>query len=208
MYDISELVCASRIPDIPVFLDSPMAVDVTDVFRTHAGYLDDDTQKMINSNCPPLRFPGLHLVRSVEESKAIGKRSDSSIIMAASGMCNAGRIKHHLRSNISRPESTILFVGYQANGTLGRLILNGVPEVRIHGSMYKVHARISKINGMSAHADRNGLLGWVGNLKTKPKKVFLCHGEEPAALALAKQIAAGPGFDVEVPSYDHTVDLV
>jgi metallo-beta-lactamase family protein len=207
MYYISQLVFANKIPDIPVFLDSPMAVDVTEVFRAHRQYLDEDTRKMINSDRPPLRFPGLRLVRSVEDSKAIKEQSGSSIIMAASGMCNAGRIKHHLRSNIGRPESTILFVGYQANGTLGRIILEGIPEVRIHGSMYKVRARIAKINGMSAHADRTGLLHWLGHLKTKPRKVFLCHGEEQAAMSLAQQISEGLGFDVQVPQYDHTVDL-
>ncbi len=127
--------------------------------------------------------------------------------MAASGMCNAGRIKHHLRSNISRPESTILFVGYQAHGTLGRIILEGIPEVRIHGSIYKVRARIAKINGMSAHADRTGLLHWLGHLKTKPRKVFLCHGEEQAATSLGQRIREDLGFDVQIPQYDHTVDL-
>jgi metallo-beta-lactamase family protein len=207
MYYISQLVYAKRIPGIPIFLDSPMAVDVTNVFRTHCRYLDADTRKLVNSDCPPLRFPGLRLVRTVEESKAIKEQSGSSIIMAASGMCNAGRIKHHLRSNISRPESTILFVGYQANGTLGRLILEGAPEVRIHGSKYPVRARIEKINGMSAHADRTGLLHWLGHLKAKPKKVFLCHGEEQAAISLSQRIQDELGFDVEVPQYDHTFDL-
>ena len=154
-----------------------------------------------------MRFPGLKLVRSVEESKAIKEQPGSSIIMAASGMCNAGRIKHHLKSNISRPESTILFVGYQANGTLGRIILDGIPEVRIHGSMHKVRARITKINGLSAHADRTGLLHWLGHLKEKPKKVFLCHGEEQAALSLAERVKTDLDFDVEVPLYDHTFDL-
>ncbi len=145
MYYISKLVFAKRIPEIPIILDSPMAVDVTEIFRTHSQYLDSDTRKMINSDCPPLRFPGLKLVRSVEDSKAIKDLPGSSIIMSASGMCNAGRIKHHLKANISRPESTILFVGYQANGTLGRIILEGVPEVRIHGSMHQVHARSPRL---------------------------------------------------------------
>ncbi len=207
MYYISGLVFAKRIPAIPIFLDSPMAVDVTEIFRTHCQYLDTETRKMISTDCPPLRFPGLKLIRSVEESKAIKSQAGSAIIMAASGMCNAGRIKHHLKSNISRPESTILFVGYQANGTLGRIILEGAPEVRIHGSMHPVRARITKINGMSAHADRSGLLHWLGHLKEKPNKVFLCHGEEKAALSLAERVKADLGFDVEVPLYDHTFDL-
>lgn len=207
MYFISQLVWAKRIPEIPIFLDSPMAVDVTDVFRTHCQFLDVDTRAIVNSDCPPLRFPGLRLVRTVEDSKAIKEQPGSSIIMSASGMCNAGRIKHHLRSNISRPESTILFVGYQANGTLGRIILEGTPEVRIHGSKYPVRAHIEKMNGMSAHADRSGLLHWLGHLKAKPKKVFLCHGEEKAAISLSKQIRDQLGFDVEIPQYDEIFDL-
>ena len=207
MYYISELVFANRIPDIPIFLDSPMAADVTAVFRANHQYLDADTRRLIDSDRPPLRFPGLHMVRNVEDSKAIKEQSGSSIIMAASGMCNAGRIKHHLRSNISRPESTILFVGFQAHGTLGRQILEGAPEVRIHGAPQRVRAHITKINGMSAHADRTGLLHWLGHLKAKPQKVFLCHGEEQAATSLAERIHTDLGFEVEIPQYDHTFDL-
>ncbi len=207
MYFISQLVYADRIPSIPIFLDSPMAVDVTEVFRKHCHELDEETQELINSDHPPLRFPGLKLVRTVEDSKAIKEQPGSSIVMSASGMCNAGRIKHHLRNNISRPESTILFVGYQANGTLGRLILEGRPYVRIHGQDRTVRAKIEKMNGMSAHADRNGLLHWLGHLKSKPKKVFLCHGEEQAAFSLAKKIRSELKFEVEIPQYDHTFDL-
>jgi metallo-beta-lactamase family protein len=207
IYYLSKLVYANRIPDLPIFLDSPMAVDVTEVFRQHCRELDEETQKLINSDQPPLRFPGLRLVRSVQDSKAIKEQPGSSIIMSASGMCNAGRIKHHLRNNISRPESTILFVGYQAEGTLGRLILEGRPFVRIHGQDRKVKARIEKINGLSAHADRTGLIHWLGHLKSKPKCVFLCHGEEEAAFSLAARIREQLGFEIQIPHYDSTFDL-
>lgn len=122
-------------------------------------------------------------------------------------MCNAGRIKHHLQANISRPESTVLFVGFQARGTLGRLILEGRPVVRIHGQDRKVKAQIEKINGMSAHADRQGLIQWLGHLRSNPKKVFLCHGEEQAALSLADRICGELNFDVDIPYYDQTCDL-
>ncbi len=207
MYYISELVYADRIPKLPVFLDSPMAVDVTDIFRRHRRQLDEDTQALIDSDRPPLRFPGLKMVRTVEDSKAIKQQAGSSIIMSASGMCNAGRIKHHLRNNISGSQNTILFVGFQARGTLGRLILEGRPFVRIHGQDRKVKAKIEKINGMSAHADRSGLIHWLGHLKSKPKQVFLCHGEEQAAISLAERIRSQLGFEVEIPQYDHTFDL-
>jgi metallo-beta-lactamase family protein len=207
MYFISELVHAKRIPDVPIFLDSPMAVDVTEVFRQHCRDLDEQTQKLINSDQPPLRFPGLHLVRSVEDSIAIKEQSGPCIIMSDSGMCNAGRIKHHLRNDISRTESTILFVGYQAEGTLGRLILEGRPFVRIHGRDRKVKANIEKINGLSAHADRTELIQWLSHLEAMPKRVFLCHGEEQAAFSLADRIRGQLGYEVEIPQYDQTFDL-
>lgn len=207
MYYLSELVYANRIPDLPIFLDSPMAVDVTEVFRRHCRDLDEDIQQLIQSNRPPLRFPGLKLVRTVEDSKAIADQPGSSIIMSASGMCNAGRIKHHLRANLPRPESTILFVGFQAHGTLGRSILEGRKIVRIHGQDRKVRAHIDKINGLSAHADRNELTHWLRHFKQKPKRVFLCHGEESAALSLAEHLQAELGLHVEIPYYDHTIDL-
>jgi metallo-beta-lactamase family protein len=131
MYYISRLVHADRIPDNPIFLDSPMASDVTDIFRKHGSWLDDETVELIRSDEPPLQFPRLRITRSTEESMEINRIITPCIILAPAGMCNAGRIKHHLRLNIGRDESTILFVGHQAEGTLGRRILGGHREVRI-----------------------------------------------------------------------------
>ena len=127
--------------------------------------------------------------------------------MATSGMCTAGRIKHHLKHNISRPDSTILFVGYQANGTLGRRILDGNPEVRILGSMYQVKARIERIEGFSGHADRNGLLQWLDGLQKPPRQLFLVHGEEKGALNLAETIQTERGWKVSVPKYQDRMTL-
>src|SRR5690606_9675818 len=143
---------------------------------------------------------GLHLVRTVQESRAINARRTPSIIMSASGMCTEGRIKHHLRQNIERPESTILFVGFQARGTLGRRILDQENEVRIHGRSYRVRAQIAQLSGFSAHGDQQDLLRWVGNLRG-PRRIFLTHGEEQSARALAEKIREQQGWEVSIPRY-------
>ncbi len=207
MYHISRLVHADRIPDIPIYLDSPMAVDVTEIFRRFRDCYDEPTWELISSNEPPLRFPGLRMVRGVEESKAINRVKGPHIVMATSGMCTAGRIKHHLRNNIGDARSTILFVGYQAHGTLGRQILEGSPLVRIHGRQWKVKAEVRRIDGFSGHADRLGLLKWVGNLRSAPKEIFLVHGEEEAANSFAQLIKQRLSWKTTVPAYRQTTEL-
>ena len=207
MYYISRLVRDSRIPDVQVYLDSPMAVDVTEVFRQYQHCLDPETWELILSNAPPLRFPGLQLVRAVEESKAINQRKQPSVIMASSGMCNAGRIKFHLRYNIERPASTILFVGYQSQGTLGRQILEGKRDVRIHGRMHRVRAHIAQIHGFSGHADRADLMRWLGSLKTPPRRLFLTHGEETVITNFAERIRQELGWNVAIPNYLDVAEL-
>jgi len=207
MFFISQLVYEDRIPDIPVYLDSPMAVDVTQVFRRHRDRFDEETWESITQGAPPLNFPGLQISRTTEQSKAINAKDDPSIIMSTSGMCTAGRIKHHLRQNISCPESTILFVGYQAHGTLGRRILDGHPEVRIHGQNYEVKANIAQIFGFSGHADRAALLHWLSHFEQPPKRLFLTHGDEEAATSLAAEIRQTHQWPVLVPDYESTVDF-
>ena len=162
---------------------------------------------MMAEDRPPLRFPGLTMARSVNESRAINNHREPCIIMSSSGMCNAGRIKHHLRQNIGRPSSTILFVGHQGTGTLGRQILDGAPIVRIHGEDHKVRAKIAQLYGFSGHADRTGLLNWLGHFKKPPRKVFLTHGEEQVALKLAREIEAKLKFPTHVPAYREVVEL-
>ncbi len=201
MYHLSRLVREDRIPYLMVFLDSPMAVDVTDVFRKHRNYLDEDTLRLFQEGEPPFRFPGLKLVRSSWESKAINKIRGSCIIMAGSGMCTGGRIKHHLVQNISREESTILFVGYQAKGTLGRHIVSGAEEVRIHGKIYPIRAKIQQLDGFSAHAGKSALLKWIGAVSPAPKGVFLTHGEKHAIAQLANSLKQDLGLNVHVPEY-------
>jgi metallo-beta-lactamase family protein len=207
IYYIGRLARAGRIPALPVFLDSPMAVDVTDIYYRFHEYADEAMWQMINANQPPLRFPGLTMTRTAEESKRINHLEQPCVIMASSGMCNAGRIKHHLRNNIGRQEATILFVGHQGEGTLGRLILDGKKQVRIHGQEYPVRAEIAQIYGFSGHADHDGLWRWISHFERRPRQVFLTHGEEEVALGLAAEIQARLGYSVEVPQYQSTVEL-
>jgi metallo-beta-lactamase family protein len=201
MYHLSRLESENRIPYLMMFLDSPMAVDITNVFRRYKQYLDEETQTLFKEGRSPFHFPGLRLVRSIEQSKMINSLRNPCIIMAGAGMCTGGRIKHHLKYNIIRPESTILFVGFQAEGTLGRKIVEKKESVRIHGRLYPVKARVEQIHGFSAHADQKALLKWLGNLKIPPERVFLTHGEEASAFALAKKIKSDLGWDAVVPDY-------
>ena len=207
MYHLSRLVRENKIPFIKIFLDSPMAVDVTDVFRKHRDYLDEETLGMFADGEPPFRFPGLKLVRTREESKSINHIKEPCIIMAGSGMCTGGRIKHHLVKNISRPQSTIIFVGFQAQGTLGRVIINGAEQVRIHGRMHNVRAKIEQIHGFSAHADKEALLKWLEYLKSDPERLFLTHGEENAAMVLADTIHKRFKWKASVPFYMEEYEL-
>lgn len=207
MYYISRLVHDDLIPDIPIFLDSPMAVDVTQIFRDFRDCLDEETWTLINSGESPLRFPGLRMVRSASESKRINQFKHPCIIMSTSGMCTAGRIKHHLRRNIRDRNSTVLFVGYQAHGTLGRQILEGRAEVRIHGGMLPVHAEVAQIFGFSGHADRKALLRWLTHLQEPPRYVFLTHGDQEAADSLASRIRRDLRWPVVVPEYKQVIAL-
>ncbi len=207
IYYISRLAHAGRIPYLEVFLDSPMAVNVMEVFRNYRECFDQETWDLIMASEPPLRFPGLKMVRTAQDSKAINHHKQPCIIMSTSGMCTAGRIKHHLRNNIGHAESTILFVGYQAQGTLGRQIVEGNPLVRIHGRQWKVKANIQRIDGFSGHADRQALLRWIGALQTPPQQVFLTHGDLAASQKFGELITQQLGWPVSIPEYGETVNL-
>lgn len=207
LYHLGGLLAAKRIPRIQVFVDSPMAIRVTEVFKRHPELFDEETAALLHEGRHPCDFPGLTMCRSVDESKAIKSHKGTAIIIAGSGMCTGGRIKHHLAGNISRPESIVLFVGYQAVGTLGRLILDGLETVRIHGEHYPVEAAIAKINGFSAHADRRELFDWLSSLKSPPRRVFVTHGEPESADHFATFIRGKTGWNTEVPSYRDTADL-
>lgn len=207
LYYLSVLAGEDRIPRLTVFLDSPMAINVTEIYKEYKYLLDEQTQAMLEQGRHPFQFEGLHFVRSANESRAINAIRGSCIILAGSGMCTGGRIKHHLRHNISRPESTLLFVGYQAEDTLGRHIVDGEDPVRIHGKWYPVKAKIEQISGLSAHADHDDLMDWVDHFSAPPKRIFLTHGEVKAAEHLARSITDRHGYAVEVPAYEQVVEL-
>lgn len=207
LYVLNELLIAGRIPRLMVFLDSPMAARVTEVFREHPELYDEEMRGRIREGRSPFDFPGLVTIQSVEDSKAINNLKGTCMIIAGSGMASGGRVKHHLVANISRPESTILFVGYQSPGTLGRQIVDGAKEVRILGQMRPVRARVVQLGGFSAHADRDELMAWLARLKKAPRRVFVTHGEETASTAFAEHIRARMGWEVSVPQYMDEVIL-
>ncbi len=209
LYYMNELLMEDRIPHIMTFLDSPMAVKVTEVFKKHPELYDPAMTSLVLHHDSPFSFEGLKLVQSTRESKAINHIKGTIMIIAGSGMCTGGRVKHHLANNISRPETSVLFVGYQAIGTLGRTITETQPgdEVRILGQKYPVNANIVKVHGFSAHADKVEMLTWLQNLKRPPRKVFVVHGEKEAAHSFKDFIVEKTGWDVMVPKYQDVVKI-
>lgn len=201
LYYLNLALDAKKIKPIQVFLDSPMAVEITKVFDRHIDLFDEEMQDLLKQGKSPFKFSGLKCMTTIEDSKAINNIKEPSIIISGAGMCNGGRIKYHLIENITRPESTILFVGYQAEDTLGRQITDGAGEVRILGQNYPVKAKIVKLNGFSSHADKNELLAWISGLKKPPRQVFVVHGEKESANAYADTIRQSQGWKVNVPEY-------
>ncbi len=202
LYRLNELILADRIPRLMTFVDSPMAVNVTQIFRKHREMFDEETIDLLHAHHSPFTMPNLKMIQSVTDSKAINHIQGTTVIIAASGMCTGGRIKHHLVHNIGRPSSMVLFVGYQAKGTLGRSILEAGKdkEVRILGTYYRIRAEIRSIQGFSAHADQKELLAWIGGVKRGPDRIFVTHGEPEAAHALAELLLEN-GREVIVPDY-------
>ena len=205
LYDLNRLLQEDQIPHLLTFVDSPMAIEVTKIFKQHPEFFDKEAQKLLVRYKELFDFPLLKFTPTSQESKAINHIKGTSIIMAGSGMCTGGRIKHHLANNISNPASTILFVGYQAQGTLGRVILEKPGTVRIFGQEYAVKARIEKINGFSGHADRDELLQWVTGIAQKPKKVFIVHSEKNVAAQFAQLLRERMQVEVAVPKYKEEV---
>jgi metallo-beta-lactamase family protein len=164
-------------------------------------YFDKETFELFKDGQSPFDFPGLMLVENTEASKAINLIKGSTVIMAGSGMLTGGRIEHHLIRNITRPESTLIFVGYQAAGTLGRQILDGVSPVEIYGQSYPIRMKIERIDAFSAHAGMNDLERWLNNFKSPPNHVFLIHGEEESMLSLENYLQSKGGWKVSAPTY-------
>ena len=210
LYFLRDIVNNNRIPgysEIPVYVDSPLAVEATNVFNKNVkGYFDEEAMSLINQGINPITFPGLKISVTSDESKAINFDSRSKVIISASGMCDAGRIRHHLKHNLWRAESTIVFVGFQAIGTLGRSLLEGTKTVKLFGESITVNANIVRLHGISGHADQAGLLRWLSAFKNKPERVFVVHGEasicDSFATLLQKQ-----GYDALAPNLRASFDL-
>ncbi len=207
MARIHALVESGRLSGVPVFVDSPMATLVTHVFALHPEAYSEEARRLLRAGDAPLEFLGLQLITAVQDSIEINRHKGPAIIISPSGMCTAGRVKHHLKHNISDPRATILFVGYQAANTLGRLIKEGTSPIRIYSEWYDVKADIETIEGFSAHADLDELLAWYDSLGGVQRQTFLVHGEEDASESLARHLRARGSEPVVIPELDQTFPL-
>ena len=191
--------------DFPVYVDSPLAVEATGIFKQNERTcFDEEAMELVRQGINPITFPGLRLAITSDESKAINFDETPKVIISASGMCDAGRVRHHLKHNLWRPECTILFVGYQSIGTPGRALVDGVKEMRLFGETVDVNAQIRVLTGISGHADKNGLIDWIEGFETKPKKVFIVHGEDLVTMSFADCLKDEHGIDAFAP-YSGTV---
>ncbi len=191
----------------PVYVDSPLAISATEIFQKNLDLFEEEIQEKIKSGDNPLDFPGLRFTRTADESKELNEMNEPCIILSASGMCEVGRIKHHLKHNLWNPRNTILFVGYQAPGTLGRAIVEGAKKVKIFGEEIAVNARIEYIEGYSGHADQEWLLNFVYSFIQKPKHIFLVHGEFEGQEVLKQKIEKETGIPVTIPSFGESYQL-
>lgn len=206
---LNQLVMAKRIPSIPVFVDSPLAVNVTETFRKYSNLFDAETAKMLDEDAEGdvFGFSRLRYIRDVADSKALNDLRGPMIIISASGMCEAGRVIHHLRNTISDPRNTVLITGFQAENTLGRKILDKWPEVPIFGEPFRLRAEVARINELSGHADQRELIAWLKPVVAGLKKIFLVHGELRQQQALKTVIESTYGLEVEIPSRGDSFQL-
>ena len=195
-------------PDFPVYVDSPLAAEATAIYSSDLhGYADAETIGLIDKGTEPLQFSNLHITASVEESKALNEDGVPKVIISSSGMCEAGRIRHHLKHNLWRPECAIVFVGYQAVGTLGRILLEGTDSVKLFGEQIAVKAHIYNFRSMSGHADHTGLVEWISAFNPKPQKVFVVHGERACCEAFTAELCTR-GFNACAPDFEADYDLL
>jgi metallo-beta-lactamase family protein len=202
LYTLNEMIENGELPQIPVFIDSPLAVSATKIFSDCRECYNQETLWLLSKGDDPFYFPGLKYVRSADESRALNKLKGGAVIISASGMCDAGRIKHHLKHNLWRPESAVIFIGFQAEGTLGRRLIDGVKKVKIMGEMINVAAKIHSLQGgFSAHADQAGLLKWVSSFTRYPQRIFVVHGEISESQALADLLTNEIGIPTSIPKF-------
>ena len=212
LYFIREIKDAKLVksnPDFPVYIDSPLAKRATTIFTGNLhGYLDEDALELVKDGTHMFNFTNLRMTETSEESKALNMDPTPKVIISASGMCDAGRIRHHLKHNLWRPECTVVFVGYQGEGTLGRSLLEGTESVKLFGEEIAVHAKIVNFQGLSSHADRDHLLAWIKGFQApKPQHVFVVHGDREVAPYFAQSVAA-LGFQTHAPQYTEAYDLI
>ncbi len=206
LYILGEFLREGLLPDIPVYLDSPLAIKATEIFKKNRKYYDEEAQAILDKGFDPFDMPNLHFTSSTRESMAINERSGPAIVIAANGMCTAGRIKHHLKHNLWREGASLVIVGFQAKGTTGRKIVEGAKQVKIFRENVSVRAKVFTIGGFSAHADKRDLLTWVSNFESKPG-VFVVHGEVTASEALAQEIQQRFGLSAHVPKWKERLIL-
>ena len=196
-----------KLMSVPVYVDSPLAISATEVFKENMNLFNEETQEIINEGDNPLEFDGLKFTRTADESKELNASEKSSIIISASGMCEVGRIKHHLKHHLWDPNSTILFVGYQAPGTLGRKLVDGDKKVKIFGEEIAVNARIEYIEGYSGHADQEWLMNFVYSFTNPPKHIFLVHGEPEGQVVLKQKLEESTEIPITIPDFGETYEL-
>ncbi|NWG01310.1 MAG: MBL fold metallo-hydrolase [Syntrophaceae bacterium] len=201
IYTLGQLIRGGSLPLIPIYIDSPLAISATEIFKRNSDCFDQETQDLLSGGENPLEIPSIIYTRTTEESKAINEDSRSGIIISASGMCDSGRIQHHLKHHLWREESHIVIIGYQAEGTIGRRIVDGAKTVRLFGEEIAVKAHIHTLGGFSAHADQKGLLDWLSHFKNPQLEVFVNHGEEEISTELSRLIHERFHFKTSVPQW-------
>ncbi|MFA6782639.1 MAG: MBL fold metallo-hydrolase, partial [Sedimentibacter sp.] len=197
----------NELRNIPVFIDSPLAIKATEIFKRNSHAFDKEAKDYLMKGDNPLDFENLHFTLSADESKQLNFSTEPKIIISASGMCEAGRIRHHLKHNLWRKEASIVFVGYQAEGTLGRRLLDGEKNVKLFGEDIKVNAEIYNIEGFSGHADKPSLLNWIGGFNEKPGNIFIVHGEKESKEAFAMEVKERFGINSIIPQYNVVYDI-
>lgn len=207
LYHLNQLIENGKIPKIPVFVDSPLAIKLTSLYAKYEKYFNEDIKKQIESGDDILNFPMLNTTLTTEESKSINDVPPPKIIIAGAGMMHGGRILHHAKRYLSDPKSTILFIGYQAEGSLGRQILDGAKKVKIFGEEIEVKCNVKQIESYSAHADQNQIIEWIRPMRLGLKNIFIVQGEEDAMQALSQRIKDELAINVSIPSYKESFDL-
>ena len=207
LYELNPFAEAGKLSGVKCFIDSPMAISASEIYRRHPECFDEETLGLISRGDSPLEFPGMEYALSRDKSKAINELKEPHIVISASGMCTGGRVLHHLMQNIERKESTILCVGYQAEGTLGRRMLDAIKSVQIMNHEFDVRARIESMDAFSAHAGRTEILEWLRAFRSFPGQVLLNHGEERAAEALAEDIRSEFGARVSIAEMNQSFSL-